>query len=61
MERANYEFWSTVEEISISQAAYLWCGYEMPPDEPLIVESFWRSVEQIKGKAIPERVKLVLF
>lgn len=72
MEKANYEFWSTVEEISIPQAAYLWCGYEMPPDEPVIfepfegtlamIERFERSQEErIKGKSIPQNVKLVLY
>jgi hypothetical protein len=73
MERANYEFWSTFEEISISQAAYLWCGYEMPPDEPeeiverfegtqAMIARFERLQEKrIKGKSIPENVKLVLF
>ena len=72
MEKANYEFWSTVEEISIPQAAYLWCGYEMPPDETetveglepkwIIVERFERSLgNRLKGKSIPEKVKHVLF
>jgi len=72
MERANYEIWSTVKEISIPRAAYLWCDYEMPPDEPEIVEHlepslvmierFERSLgKRIKGKSIPERVKRVLF
>jgi len=72
MERANYEFWSTVEEISISQAAYLWCDCEPPPDEPEIVEHLDDThimIERaerprggrIKGKNIPQIVKLVLF
>jgi hypothetical protein len=67
MEKANFEFWNTIAEISLPQAAYLWCGYEMPPDEIIVVERpGFRVGERVKatemkGKALPQNVRLVLF
>lgn len=73
MEKANYDFWKTIEDLSISQAAYLWCGYEMPPDETttsiqqMPYDAFGeknyysRTVVRAKEKTLPQTVKFILF
>lgn len=63
MEKTNFDLWSKVEKISLMQAAFLWCGYEPPPD---VLREIKPNRAYIKGtefkeKPLPQMVKIILF
>jgi len=68
MKEANYNFWDAFENLTLLQAAYLWCGFEPPVDElenPSIKHknSYFQylipHVDRLKPKPLPQDVKLI--